>query len=86
MPDALAARQREHRLRERVRPREPVSSNADPWLIADEALDAVDRLRKPGLYGPRRSAVEDCELVAELIRRLCWGPGEDSLAPPGHPR
>jgi hypothetical protein len=75
MPEALAERQREHRLRERVRPTEPPEPNADPWLIADEALDAVDRLRKPSFAGDRGiSRDEDFELVAELIRKLCWGP------------
>jgi hypothetical protein len=74
-PEALAARQREHRLRVRVRPKLPVDSRADPWLIAEEALDALDRLRTPVLYGAREnSRDEDFDLVAERIRRLCWGP------------
>jgi hypothetical protein len=73
-PEALAARQREHRLMVRVRPKMPVEPNADPWLIAHEALDALDRLRHPKLYKHSRSAEEDFELVAEQLRRLCWGP------------
>jgi hypothetical protein len=77
MPDALAARQREHRLRVRVRPKLPVASNADPWLVADEALDALDRLRQAWSRPHRRrdrAVVEDFELAAELLRRLAWGP------------
>jgi hypothetical protein len=59
----------------RVRPKMPVESNADPWLIAEEALDAVDRLRKPSLYGGRSSSrEEDLEFIAERIRRLAFGP------------
>lgn len=36
--EKYAARQREHPLRERVRPKAAPAANADPWLLADEAL------------------------------------------------
>jgi hypothetical protein len=81
MPEALAARQREHRLMVRVRPKMPVEPNADPWLVADEALDALDRVRldfgRPH-HRRRGKAVEDLDLVSELVRRLCWGPEDES--------
>jgi len=76
MPDALAARQREHRLRERVRPMEPVSANADPWQIADQALDLLDRTRLRLVR--LKMSIDDLDEVAELCRRLAWGP-QDSL-------
>jgi hypothetical protein len=72
MPDALAARQREHRLRERMRPKHPLAANADPWLVADEALDCLDRIRP--LLAVGGVARGDLELAAELVRRLAWGP------------
>jgi len=71
-PEALAARQREHRLRERIRPKVPVASNADPWVIADQALDALDRIRP--LHRNQGRALEDLDEAAELLRRLAWGP------------
>jgi len=77
-PYALAERQREHRLRERVRPKMPVDSNADPWVVASEGLDAVDRLRRPSMYGERGSSTKiDLELVAERLRQLAWGPSPE---------
>jgi hypothetical protein len=71
-PDALSARQRERRLRERIRPKEPAATNADPWQIADEALDLLDttRLRLVRL----KMSIDDIDEVAELLRRLAWGP------------
>jgi hypothetical protein len=72
MPEALAARQREHRLRERVRPKLPVESNADPWIVCGEGLDAIDRIRF--LLHPRGQALEELDIVAERLRRLAWGP------------
>jgi hypothetical protein len=71
-PEALAARQREHRLRERVRPAEPVAPNADPWLIADEALDLLDRTRLRLVR--LKMSIDDIDQAAELLRRLAWGP------------
>jgi hypothetical protein len=78
-PEALAARQREHRLLVRVRPKLPVEANADPWEIANEALDVVDRLKFDWTRPHHRRLgkhVEDLELVAELIRRLAFGPAD----------
>jgi hypothetical protein len=74
MPEALAARQREHRLKERVRPKMPVDAHADPWLIAVEGLDALDRVRPNVRHGGQ--AWEDLEVAAERLRRLAWGPAE----------
>jgi len=71
-PEALAARQREHRLRKRVQPKEPVLANVDPWLVADEGLDALDRIRP--LLRRQGRAREDLEMAAERLRRLAWGP------------
>jgi integrase len=78
-PEALAARQREHRLRERVQPREPVLANVDPWLVADEGLDAIDRVKAwihtPTHLGKGRAAIqEELDTAAERLRRLAWGP------------
>jgi hypothetical protein len=76
-PEALKLRQREHRLKIRVRPKLPVVSNCDPWLLADEGLDALDRIRlawnRP-LYQRGARPTEDFDFVAEMLRRLCWGP------------
>jgi hypothetical protein len=72
MPGALAARQREHRLRKRVWPRERPSRNADPWLIADEALDLLDGIRKE--LRPTGKAVLDLEQAQELVKQLAVGP------------
>jgi hypothetical protein len=38
-------RQRLHRLRERIRPREPVDPDADPWEIGNQALMLAEGLR-----------------------------------------
>jgi hypothetical protein len=71
-PEALAARQREHRLRERVRPKLPVDAQADPWIVADEGLHALDRIRP--LLRRSGQAWEELEVAAERLRRLAWGP------------
>src|SRR6266542_2621198 len=71
-PEALSARQREHRLRERVRPKMPVDAHADPWIVADEGLDALDRIRP--LLRRSGQAWEELEVAAERLRRLAWGP------------
>jgi hypothetical protein len=72
MPDTLAARQREHRLKNRVWPRERPSRNADPWLLADEALDCLDRVGKA--LGLQRLALVDLEQAQEVIKQLAVGP------------
>jgi len=73
-PDALAARQREHRLRERMRPKVPLAANADPWLVADEALDCLDRVRQYLVAAGLRNPVADLDQAQELVKRLAWGP------------
>jgi hypothetical protein len=71
-PEALAARQREHRLRERIWPRERPASNADPWLLADDALDLLEGIRRE--LRPTGKAVLDLEQAQELVKRLAVGP------------
>jgi len=73
-PDALAARQREHRLKERMRPKVVLAANADPWLVADDALDCLERIR-PYLV-QLRAPLEDLEQAEELVKELAWGPRE----------
>jgi hypothetical protein len=70
--EALAARQREHRLRERMKPKHPLAANADPWLVVDQALDALERIRPELRAGGQ--ACRELELAAELLRQLGWGP------------
>jgi len=79
-PEALAARQREHRLMIRVQPKEPVDSRADPWVVADEGLDALDNIRQ--LLRPGGQALEELDVAGERLRRLAWGPGEPRSADP----
>ena len=71
MPDALAARQRAHRLRKRVWPEMRPPANADPWLIADEALDLLDGIRRELRPG---KAVLDVDQAQELVKQLAVGP------------
>jgi hypothetical protein len=73
-PDALAARQREHRLRERIRPKVPLAANADPWLVADEALDCLDNILTWVSAAGLRSAGVEVHKAAELVKQLAWGP------------
>jgi ParB-like chromosome segregation protein Spo0J len=73
-PDALAARQREHRLRERIQPKHPLAPNADPWIVADEALDCLEEIR-PFLQG-MKTPTERLDQAMELIRQLAFGPEE----------
>jgi hypothetical protein len=76
MPEALAARQREHRLRQKVWPRgERPAPNADPWQLAAEALDLLDGLRRE--LRPAGRAVLDLEQAMERIRQLATGPEPD---------
>jgi hypothetical protein len=64
--DLVTLRQRRHRLREMVRPREPARS-ADPWEIC---VDALHELRRVHLDPHAREA------VSEALRRLAWGPDD----------
>jgi hypothetical protein len=74
-PAALAARQREHRLRERMKPKHPLAANADPWLLAASALDKLESVK--GSLPPGGHARVDLEEAEELVKQLAWGP-EDS--------
>ena len=62
-------RRRQHRLEKRVRPANPPRANADPWIIADEALDLLDRPHHPlrGLGLP----TADLDEIAERMKQLC---------------
>jgi hypothetical protein len=72
--DLVRLRQQRHRLRETVRPREPAPADVDPWVLADQAVRALGRVRSAL---PRTSArVEDLEQAIELVRRLAWGPDD----------
>jgi len=73
-PEALAARQREHRLRERIQPKHPLAPNADPWIVADEILDCLEFIR-PFLQG-MKTPTERLDQAIEGVRRLAWGPEE----------
>jgi hypothetical protein len=73
-PDALAARQREHRLRERIQPKHPLAPNADPWIVADEALDCLEEIRP--FLAQLRGPTDRLDQAMELIKRLAWGPEE----------
>ena len=73
-PDALAARQREHRLRERIQPKAPLAPNADPWIVADEALDCLEEIR-PFLV-QLRGPTDRLDQAIELIKQLAYGPTE----------
>jgi ParB-like chromosome segregation protein Spo0J len=71
-PDALAARQREHRLRERIQPKHPLAPNADPWIVADEALDCLEEIRP--FLAQLRGPTDRLDQAIELIKQLAWGP------------
>jgi hypothetical protein len=63
----------------RVRPKMPPEANADPWLLADEGLDALERVKAwvhtPTHLGKGRAAIqEELDLAMERLRRLAWGP------------
>lgn len=60
-------RQQRHRLLETARPREACAA-FDPWSLLLAALEAA---RAPVSSG-------DLALIVETLRRLAWGPDEDS--------
>jgi hypothetical protein len=64
--EVVKLRQRRHRLRETVRPRE-LARSADPWEICADALRELRGVR---------SSPEAREAVAEALRRLAWGPDD----------
>ena len=63
-------RQRFHRLREKIRPREIVDATADPWQLASDILDALDAIRP---FTDQRHH-GDLDAIAELVKALVWGP------------
>jgi hypothetical protein len=71
-PDALAARQRWHRLRERIKPKHPLAPNANVWIVADEALDCLEEIR-PFLV-QLRGPTDRLDQAIELIKQLAYGP------------
>jgi hypothetical protein len=63
----------------RVRPKLPVDWNADPWLVALEGLEAIERVKawieRPSAFGKSRASVqEELDTAMERLRRLAWGP------------
>jgi hypothetical protein len=72
-----AERQRRHRLLAAVRPRRPVPPNADPFVLAWEALQMTARLRSALRGG---SALELLGEIEEHIRQLAWPLGRDDHA------
>jgi hypothetical protein len=71
-PDALAARQRWHRLRERIKPKHPMASNANVWIVADEALDCLEEIRP--FLAQLRGPTDRLDQAIELIKQLAYGP------------
>jgi hypothetical protein len=70
--EVVKLRQQRSRLRRIVQPREPAPADVDPWLLAEQAVRALARVRSAL---PRTSnRVDDLELAIELVRRLAWGP------------
>jgi len=74
-PDAMwaALRQQRHRLREVVRPKEPVPPEAEPWAISAGALQLLAASVKPALKSNTRARAA-LEEACERIRWLSWGP------------
>jgi hypothetical protein len=76
---ALRERQRRHRLREALRPREAAGEWTDPWEVAKNALDDLQRLRQAlGAQVTARAHLDD---AAEAIRVQAWGPGPERPPP-----
>jgi hypothetical protein len=70
--EVVKLRQQRSRLRRIVQPHEPAPADVDPWLLAEQAVRALARVRSAL---PRTSSrVEDLEEAIELVRRLAWGP------------
>jgi hypothetical protein len=63
-------RQQRHRLIEAIRPRKDAAVY-DPWELAREALEFCRRIGQS--YPAGRT---DLEEIAEVLRRLAWGPDE----------
>lgn len=70
---AWQARQRNHRLMDRLRPRRPAPPGADPLELAARVLEVLEELR--GVAALSSAAVHlDLEEAADLVRALAWGP------------
>jgi hypothetical protein len=72
--EVVKRRQQRSRLRRIVQPYEPAPADVDPWLLAEQAVKALARVRSAL---PRTSSrVEDLERAVELVRQLAWGPDD----------
>jgi uncharacterized Zn finger protein (UPF0148 family) len=71
--EAAAARQRRHRLLLDVAPSEPVPpSGADPWILGQEAVQLVRKVRSITRDRPR--GMDLLDRIEVLIRWLATGP------------
>lgn len=68
-------RQRRHRLKEKLRPRE-VMDWADPLELGKEALQRLDRVKQSlgSKWSVQMAALSDLDEACELVRQLAWGP------------
>ena len=72
--EVVKLRQQRSRLRRIVQPHEPAPADVDPWVLAEQAVRALGRVRSSL---PRTSSrVEDLEQAIEIVRRLAWGPDD----------
>ena len=72
--EVVKLRQQRSRLRRIVQPHEPAPADVDPWLLAEQAVRALARVRSAL---PRSSTrVDDLERAVELVRQLAWGPDD----------
>ena len=65
-------RQRIRRLKTDVRPREPLD-HFDPWALGQEGLIELARIRTVRM---RPEQIARLDVIAEVIRRLAWGPDD----------
>ena len=71
-------RQRAHRLKAKVRPKQPSDPTADPWELAHEAISELETVRLMfRARGAKAEQYERLDLIAETLRRLAWGPTDD---------
>lgn len=73
-PHAARERQRRHRLREAVKPRETADEWSDPLELGKHALDNLQRVRNA--LGAQVTARAYLDEACELVRVLAWGPIE----------
>jgi hypothetical protein len=74
-----AERQRLHRLRERIRPREPVGDEVDPWELGNQALLIATGLRSSIKNSGPLARLDE---LLELIRQLAYGPHDEPKSEP----